>query len=98
MSKKNEKIIVTNFSTKKCDCEHYGLSDEIDVFFKSLRCFSKNGHLFLSIFQKSKILLEKTIHLIHFGVRPPNLCGLTFMLCAGCARGGHVATIMLRML
>ena len=30
------KVIVTNFSTKKSDCEHYALSDEVDVFFKSI--------------------------------------------------------------
>ena len=34
----------------------------------------------MSFFQKSKILLKKTIHFIHFGVRPTNLCDLTFML------------------
>jgi len=72
--------MVTNFSTKKCDLEHYGLSDEVDVFSNSRRGFSKNGHLFLSIFEKSKILLKKTIHFIHFGVRPTNLMRLTFML------------------
>ncbi len=44
--------MVTNFSTKKCDLEHYGLSDEVDVFSNSRRGFSKNGHLFLSIFEK----------------------------------------------
>ena len=27
----------------------------------------------MSFFQKSKILLKKTIHFIHFGVRPPYL-------------------------
>ena len=34
----------------------------------------------MSFFGKSKILLKKMIHFIHFGVRPPNLCGVTFML------------------
>jgi hypothetical protein len=33
----------------------------------------------MSFFGKSKILLKKTIHFIHF-VRPPNLCGVTFMV------------------
>jgi hypothetical protein len=75
--------MVTNFSTKKCDLEHYGLSDEVDVFSNSRRGFSKNGHLFLSIFEKSKILLKKTIHFIHFGVRPAFICRgfVTIMLC-----------------
>jgi hypothetical protein len=35
----------------------------------------------MSFFEKSKILLEKTIHFTHFGVRPTNLTRLTFMLC-----------------
>ena len=39
-----KKIIVTNFSTKKMKLDHYGLSDEIDVFFKSLPPLFKNGH------------------------------------------------------
>ena len=39
-----KKIIVTNFSTKKMKLDHYGLSDEIDVFFKSLPPILKNGH------------------------------------------------------
>jgi hypothetical protein len=56
MSKKKEKVIVTNFSTKKWDLEHYGLSDVCIVFFKSkmekskmdiYKCpFSKNPKYF----------------------------------------------------
>jgi hypothetical protein len=34
----------------------------------------------MSFFEKSKILLKKTIHFIHFGVRTTNLTRLTFML------------------
>jgi hypothetical protein len=49
----------------------------------------------MSFFEKSKILLKKTIHFIHFGVRPPNLCGVTFMMRMHTQGGGHVATIML---
>ena len=36
-----KKVIVTFFSTKKRDCEHYGLSDECIVFFKSKTFFWK---------------------------------------------------------
>jgi len=36
----------------------------------------------MSFFEKSKILLKKTIHFTHFGVRPTNLRRLTFMLWA----------------
>jgi hypothetical protein len=54
----------------------------------------------MSIFQKSKILLEKTIHFIHFGVRHPYLtrgvCDLYAVI--GDVRRGHVATIMLWMI
>jgi len=39
------KIIVTFFETKKRDLQHYGLSDEVDVFFKLWRPVFKNGHL-----------------------------------------------------
>jgi hypothetical protein len=35
------KIIVTFFETKKRDLEHYGLSDEVDVFFNFGGRFSK---------------------------------------------------------
>ena len=41
----------------------------------------------MSFFGKSKILLKKTIHFIHFGVHPPNLCGVTFMLRMRTLRG-----------
>jgi len=34
-------IIVTKKSTKKSECEHYALSDEVDVFFKSKNFFWK---------------------------------------------------------
>ena len=36
-----KKVIVTIFSTKKRDCEHYGLSDVCIVFFKSKTFFCK---------------------------------------------------------
>ena len=36
------KIIVTFFETKKRDLEHYGLSDEVDVFFQLWRPVFKN--------------------------------------------------------
>jgi len=39
------KIIVTFFETKKWDLDHYGLSDEVDVFFQLWRPVFKNGHL-----------------------------------------------------
>jgi hypothetical protein len=57
----------------------------------------------MSFFQKSKILLKKTIHFIHFihfGVRPPYLAGgvCDHYAAAGDVRGGHVETIMLRMI
>jgi hypothetical protein len=35
--------MVTKYSTEKYDLEHYALSDEVDVFFKSLPPFSENG-------------------------------------------------------
>jgi hypothetical protein len=41
--KKVEKIMVTKYSTKKHDLEHYALSDEIDVFFIFLPPVFKNG-------------------------------------------------------
>ena len=62
--------MVTNFSTKKYDLEHYALSDEVDVFFKSLPPFSENGHLFLSIFEKGTSRVEIFIHHHLFGIRP----------------------------
>jgi hypothetical protein len=37
--------MVTKYSTKKTDLEHYALSDEIDVFFKSLPPVLEKGHL-----------------------------------------------------
>ena len=37
--------MVTKYSTKKTDLEHYALSDEINVFFKSLPPVLENGHL-----------------------------------------------------
>ena len=54
----------------------------------------------MSFFQKSKILLKKTIHFIHFGVRPPYLVARVCDHYAdvGDARRGHVETIMLRMI
>jgi hypothetical protein len=50
----------------------------------------------MSIFDFSVLNLKKTIHFIHFGVRPPNLTRLTFMVWMCTYRGGHVATIMQR--
>ena len=41
----------------------------------------------MSIFGISILNLKKTIHFIHFGVRPPNLCGVTFMLRVRTQRG-----------
>ena len=54
----------------------------------------------MSFFQKSKILLKKTIHFIHFGVRPPYLAGggCDHYAAAGDVLGGHVETIMLRII
>ena len=54
----------------------------------------------MSFFQKSKILLKKMIHFIHFGVRPPYLTGgvCDHYAAVGDARGGRVETIMLRMI
>ena len=49
----------------------------------------------MSIFDFSVLNLKKTIHFIHFGVRPADLCGVTFMLRGGDGGCGHVATIML---
>ena len=54
----------------------------------------------MSFFQKSKILLKKTIHFIHFGVRPP------YLIAGVCDHyavvddelSGRAETIMLRML
>ena len=40
---KVEKIMVTKKSSKKRDLEHYGLSDEIDVFFTFLPPVLKKG-------------------------------------------------------
>jgi len=37
----------------------------------------------MSIFDFSVLNLKKTIHFIHFGVRPADLCGVTFMLWGG---------------
>ena len=37
--------MVTKYSTKKTDLEHYALSDEIDVFFIFLPQVLENGHL-----------------------------------------------------
>ena len=37
--------MVTKYSTKKHDLEHYALSDEINVFFIFLPPVFKNGHL-----------------------------------------------------
>ena len=37
----------------------------------------------MSIFDFSVLNLKKTIHFIHFGVRPADLCGVTFMLWVG---------------
>jgi len=37
--------MVTNYSTKKYDLEHYDLSDECIAFFKSLPPVFKIGHL-----------------------------------------------------
>jgi hypothetical protein len=50
----------------------------------------------MSIFEISILNLKKTIHFIHFGVRPANLTRLTFMVWVGDRGRGHVATIMLR--
>ena len=50
----------------------------------------------MSFLQKKFLDLKKTIHFIHFGVRPADLCGVTFMLWGGDGGCGHVATIMLR--
>ena len=52
----------------------------------------------MSFFGKSKILLKKMIHFIHFGVRPPNLTGgVCDHYAAVCRRRcGHVQTIMQR--
>jgi hypothetical protein len=58
--------MVTKYSTEKYDLEHYALSDEVDVFFKSLPPFSENGHLFLSIFEKRPQELKKR-NIIAFG-------------------------------
>ena len=65
--------MVTNYSTKKHDLEHYALSEECIAFFKSLPPVFKNGHLFLSIFGKWPPRVEIFIHHHFFGVRPPNL-------------------------
>ena len=37
--------MVTKFSTKKWNLEHYALSDDIDGFFIFLPPLLKNGHL-----------------------------------------------------
>jgi hypothetical protein len=55
----------------KTDLEHYALSDECIVFFKSLPPVFKIGHLFLSIFQKGPLRVEISIHHHSFGVRLP---------------------------
>ncbi len=68
--------MVTNYSTKKRVLEHYALSEECIVFFKSLPPVLKNGHLFLSIFEKGTPRVENFIHHHFFGVRPPNLAGV----------------------
>jgi hypothetical protein len=54
----------------------------------------------MSFFQKSKILLKKTIHFIHFGVRPPYLAGgvCDHYAAVGDARNGRMETIMLWMI
>jgi hypothetical protein len=54
----------------------------------------------MSFFQKSKILLKKTIHFIHFGVRPHYLVAgvCDHYAAAGDARRGHAETIMLWMI
>ncbi len=59
---KYKKNMVTNFSSLKSDLDHYGLNDDCNVFFKSLRPFFKNGHFKMSFFEKSQKLLKKTIH------------------------------------
>ena len=41
MSIFEKKFVVTKFSSKKSDCEHYGLSDEVDVFFNFKTFFCK---------------------------------------------------------
>ena len=40
-----KKIMVTNYSSKKCILEHYAPSDEFDVLFKRLPPVLENGHL-----------------------------------------------------
>jgi hypothetical protein len=49
-----KKVIVTKKSTKKSDCEHYGLSDEIDVFFKSKTFFCKMDIYFCPFLKNPK--------------------------------------------
>ena len=49
----------------------------------------------MSIFEISILNLKKTIHFIHFGVRPPNLCDLTFMVYNSNNYHRRVQTIML---
>jgi hypothetical protein len=51
--------MVTKKSSKKRDLEHYGLSDEIDVFFTFLPPVLKKGHLFLSFFENPALDLKK---------------------------------------
>ena len=54
----------------------------------------------MSFFQKSKILLKKTIHFIHFGVRHPYLTGgvCDHYAATDDDRGSRTETIMLRMI
>jgi hypothetical protein len=51
----------------------------------------------MSFFEKSKILLKKTIHFTHFGVRPTNLRRRTFIVRMRTHRGGAMRPLCSRL-
>ena len=54
-----KKVIVTKFLTKKSECEHYALSDEVDVFFKSKNFFCKMDIYKCPFLKNPKYFLKK---------------------------------------
>jgi hypothetical protein len=69
----------------------------MSMFFSNLKTFLGKWTFINVHFLKKSFKSGKTMHIAYIGVRPPNLCGVTFMLWLGRCGSGHVATIMLRM-
>ena len=71
-----KKFIVTIFSTKKRDCEHYGLSDGCIVFFKSKTFFCKMDIYFCPFLKNPKYFWKKRFTSFTSASALPILCGL----------------------